>query len=211
AQQQRLTQTREAGAVAGVDQQLGDAGEVPEKQQGPAQAGPVDAGTTAGGLQLAHHSPGHDAGKSPMTGQSAGAAVKTSSMDRSRHFLRTDQRRDRIARDQNPCAHSQISSLRKLLHRGVPLASASPHYDGGHGLARTEPLTMSGYVPNNRNAKTPPAPSPYNGDFDQQTPRSPAGSPRSSPECLVGIRFIWDNNEALPTSIPYLLTTDQGA
>src|SRR5690606_19545639 len=91
------------------------------------------------------------------------------------------------------------------------LASASPHYDGGHGLARTEPLTMSGYVPNNRNAKTPPAPSPYNGDFDQQTPRSPAGSPRSSPECLVGIRFIWDNNEALPTSIPYLLTTDQGA
>jgi len=27
----------------------------------------------------------------------------------------------------------------------------------------------------------------------------------------VGIRFIWDNNEALPTSIPYLLTTDQGA
>jgi hypothetical protein len=69
---------------------------------------------------------------------------------------------------------------------------------------------MSGYVPNNRNARTAPEPSPYNGDFDQQASRPLVTPTQSNASCLVGMRFVWDNNEALPADIPYLLTTDRG-
>lgn len=69
---------------------------------------------------------------------------------------------------------------------------------------------MSGYVPNNRNVRAAPEPSPYNGNFDQQASRPLVSPTQDGAENLVGMRFVWDNNEALPASIPYLLTTDRG-
>lgn len=70
---------------------------------------------------------------------------------------------------------------------------------------------MSGYVPNNWNVKKEPAPKPYNGNFDQQAPRPLETAPQTKPECLVGMRFIWDNGELLPPNTPYLLTADKGS
>ena len=70
---------------------------------------------------------------------------------------------------------------------------------------------MSGYVPNNWNVRKEPEPKRYNGNFDEQAPRPLETQPQKKPECLVGMRFIWDNGELLPPSTPYLLTTDQGS
>lgn len=70
---------------------------------------------------------------------------------------------------------------------------------------------MSGYVPNDRNVKKESPPSPYNGNFDQQAPRPLEASSQAKSECLVGMRFIWDNGELLPTNTPYLLAPDQGS
>jgi hypothetical protein len=70
---------------------------------------------------------------------------------------------------------------------------------------------MSGYVPNDRNVKKESPPSPYNGNFDQQAPRPLEASSQAKPACLVGMRFIWDNDERLPANTPYLLAPDQGA
>lgn len=68
---------------------------------------------------------------------------------------------------------------------------------------------MSGYVPNNRNVRAAAEPAPYNGNFDQQASRPLEGLAQLQPQCLVGIRFVWDNGEVLPANIPYLLTFDQ--
>jgi hypothetical protein len=70
---------------------------------------------------------------------------------------------------------------------------------------------MSGYVPNDWKIRKAPEPEPYNGNFDQQAPRPLVSPPQSKPDCLVGMRFIWDNGEALPPNIPYQLSTDQGS
>ena len=70
---------------------------------------------------------------------------------------------------------------------------------------------MSGYVPNNRNVKKESPPTPYNGNFDQQAPRPLEAPSQAKSECLVGMRFIWDNDELLPANTPYLLAPDQGA
>lgn len=70
---------------------------------------------------------------------------------------------------------------------------------------------MSGYVPNNRHIRTPPEPEPYNGNFDQQARRPMQTPPASAPQRMVGMRFIWDNGELLPSNTPYLLTADQGS
>ena len=69
---------------------------------------------------------------------------------------------------------------------------------------------MSGYVPNNRDVRTVPEPAPYNGNFDQQASRPLVSPPQTKPNCLVSMRFLWDNGELLPPNTPYLLTTDQG-
>ncbi|MGE8359564.1 hypothetical protein [Pseudomonas sp.] len=70
---------------------------------------------------------------------------------------------------------------------------------------------MSGYVPNNRNERTPPPSSPYNGDFNTQPARSIEGISSSNQTSLVGIRFIWDNGECLGANIPYNLIPAGGA
>lgn len=68
---------------------------------------------------------------------------------------------------------------------------------------------MSGYVPNNRNVRSAAEPEPYSGNFDRQVSRPLEGLAQLKPDCLVGIRFVWDNGEAFPTNIPYRLTFDQ--
>ena len=65
---------------------------------------------------------------------------------------------------------------------------------------------MSGYVPNNRNERTPPPKAPYNGDFNSQQTRPVEGSSVQPVNSLVGLRFIWDNGECLGANIPYNLT-----
>jgi hypothetical protein len=70
---------------------------------------------------------------------------------------------------------------------------------------------MSGYVPNDRSVKQESPPTPYNGNFDQQAPRPLDASSQARTECLVGMRFIWDNGELLAANTPYLLAPDQGA
>lgn len=56
---------------------------------------------------------------------------------------------------------------------------------------------MSGYVPNNRNERPAPKPEPYNSDFDRQPARALEGVSTPVSQCLVGLRFVWDNGECL--------------
>lgn len=69
---------------------------------------------------------------------------------------------------------------------------------------------MSGYVPNNRNERTPPPTPPYNGDFNSQPARLLEGTTSAVSTSLVGIRFIWDNGECLDANIPFSLQPAEG-
>lgn len=69
---------------------------------------------------------------------------------------------------------------------------------------------MSGYVPNNRNERPAPKPEPYNGEFHRQAPRPLEGVSVQTSNCLVGLRFVWDNGECLGASLPYSLMPASG-
>lgn len=71
-------------------------------------------------------------------------------------------------------------------------------------------ITMSGYVPNNRNERPAPTSEPYNGDFHHQAPRPLEGSITQPTRCLIGVRFIWDNGECLDSNLPYSLSPSVG-
>lgn len=71
-------------------------------------------------------------------------------------------------------------------------------------------ITMSGYVPNNRNERPAPTSKPYNGDFHHQAPRPLEGSITQPTRCLIGVRFIWDNGECLDSNLPYSLSPSVG-
>lgn len=69
---------------------------------------------------------------------------------------------------------------------------------------------MSGYVPNNRNERPAPKPEPYNGEFHRQAPRPLEGVSVQRSNCLVGLRFVWDNGECLGANLPYSLMPASG-
>jgi hypothetical protein len=87
-------------------------------------------------------------------------------------------------------------------------------YGSGQALPSAQAIAwstkMSGYVPNNRDERTPPPTPPYNGDFNAQPARQLEATTSTTSSSLVGIRFVWDNGECLDANIPFTLTPADG-